>query len=61
MDSLKTLSAGTDPSKVYAEYGMEKERMDGLRRWVNSPSVKGDDDVVVVEGMQIVEMKVGWV
>jgi len=35
--------------------------MDKLRQWVNSPSVTGTDEVKVVEGEEIIEMKAVWV
>jgi hypothetical protein len=60
-DRLKQLPAGADPSKVYKEYNMEPATMDKLRRWVNSPSVTGTDEVKVVEGEEIIEMKAVWV
>ena len=58
---MKALPAGSDPSKVYKEYKMEPATMDKLRQWVNSPSVTGTDEVKVVEGEEIIEMKAVWV
>jgi hypothetical protein len=60
LDRLKTLPPGTDPSKVYGEYGMDANTMSEIRRWVNSPSV-GEDEVRVEDGNRIVEMKVSSV
>lgn len=57
LDRLKTLPPGTEPSKVYGEYGMDANTMSEIRRWVNSPSV-GEDEVRVEDGNRIVEMKV---
>ncbi|GFZ42868.1 hypothetical protein JCM24511_00586 [Saitozyma sp. JCM 24511] len=56
LDRLKTLPPGTEPSKVYGEYGMDANTMSEIRRWVNSPSV-GEDEVRVEDGNRIVEMK----
>jgi hypothetical protein len=61
LDRLKALPTGSDPSKVYKEYKMEPVTMDKLRQWVNSPSVTGNDEVKVVEGEEIIEMKAVWV
>ncbi|RSH94382.1 hypothetical protein EHS25_004185 [Saitozyma podzolica] len=60
LDRLKTLPPGTEPSKVYGEYGMDANTMSEIRRWVNSPSV-GEDEVRVEDGNRIVEMKAIWV
>lgn len=60
-DRLKALPAGSDPSKLYKEYNMDPSTMSKLRRWVNSPSVTGNDEIKVVEGEEIVEMKAVWV
>jgi hypothetical protein len=60
-DRLKQLPEGADRSKVYKEYNMEPATMEKLKRWVNSPSVTGNDEVKVVEGEEIVEMKAVWV
>lgn len=57
LDRLKTLPPGTEPSKVYGEYGMDAKTMGEIRRWVNTPSV-GEDEVRVEDGNRIVEMKV---
>lgn len=40
---------------------MNSETMNKLRRWVNSPSVTGNDEVKVVEGEEIIEMNAVWV
>jgi len=40
---------------------MEPATMEKLRQWVNSPSITGTDEVKVVEGEEIVEMKAVWV
>jgi hypothetical protein len=60
-DRLKALPAGSDPSKLYKEYNMNRETMEKLRRWVNSPSVTGNDEIKVVEGEEIIEMNAVWV
>lgn len=46
---------------MYKEYNMNADTMTTLRRWVNSPSVTGNDEVKVVEGEEIIEMKAVWV
>lgn len=60
-DRLKALPAGADPTSIYKEYNMTPETMTKLRRWVNSPSVTGNDEVRVVEGEEIIEMNAVWV
>lgn len=46
---------------MYREYGADAEAMSIVRRWVNSPSVGENDDITVVEGEEIREMKAVWV
>lgn len=61
-DRLKALPTGADPSKLYKEYNMDPNTMSKLRRWVNSPSVVGDNHVVgIIDGEEQVEMVSAWV
>lgn len=40
---------------------MDKEKIEELRKWVNSVSVEEEDIVRVEEGNEIWEMKVVWI
>lgn len=39
---------------------MPAEKMEGIRRWVNSPSI-GDEAVEILDGERIVELRAVWV
>ncbi|WVN90394.1 uncharacterized protein L203_105630 [Cryptococcus depauperatus CBS 7841] len=61
LDRLKALPPGSDPSSLYKQFGMEKDKIEQVRRWVNSASVEEKDDVRVEEGNEIREMKSLWI
>ncbi|ODN80811.1 hypothetical protein L202_02961 [Cryptococcus amylolentus CBS 6039] len=61
LDKLKTLPPGADPTPIYKQFGVEKEKMDVLRKWVNSVSVEDEDYVTVDEGNEVREMKSVWI
>ncbi|KIR96444.1 hypothetical protein L804_06279 [Cryptococcus deuterogattii 2001/935-1] len=61
LDSLKTLPPGSDPAPLYEKYGVDREKVEELRKWVNSVSVEEEDIVRVEEGNEIREMKAVWV
>ncbi|AFR98996.1 hypothetical protein C343_06983 [Cryptococcus neoformans C23] len=61
LDGLKTLPPGSDPASLYKQYGVDKEKMEELRKWVNSVSVEEEDIVRVEEGNEIREMKAVWI
>lgn len=61
LDSLKTLPPESDPAPLYEKYGVDREKVEELRKWVNSVSVEEEDIVRVEEGNEIREMKAVWV
>lgn len=61
LDGLKTLPPGSDPAPLYKQYGVDKEKIEELRKWVNSVSVEEEDIVRVEEGNEIREMKAVWI
>ncbi|KAI9632322.1 uncharacterized protein MKK02DRAFT_40625 [Dioszegia hungarica] len=60
LDKLKSLPPGGDPAPLYAEYSMDAKTMEGVRRWVNSPSI-GEEDVEIKDGERVVELRAVWV
>ena len=60
LDELKSVRTQNDVNRLYNHYGLDKEQMDVVRRWVNSPSV-GDVNVSYAEGGEVTEMKAIWV
>ncbi|WVQ83549.1 hypothetical protein IAT38_005690 [Cryptococcus sp. DSM 104549] len=61
LDQLKTLPPGADPSKVYKRFGVEREKVDELRKWVNSVSISDEDTVWVEDGLEKREMNAVWI
>ncbi|RXK38840.1 hypothetical protein M231_03896 [Tremella mesenterica] len=64
LDEIKTLPSDAGSlmkiERLYRQYGVDKQTMERLRRWVNSPSV-GKEHKRVVEGEEIVELQAVWV
>ena len=58
LDRIKSSPTAADRARVYEEYEVKPERMEEIRRWVNSPSVGGEVEVRIVDGQEIREMQV---
>ncbi|KAK4683971.1 hypothetical protein P7C73_g6235, partial [Tremellales sp. Uapishka_1] len=60
LDELKTLPPSASPAALYKSYGVDEASLTTLRKYINSPSI-GKDEVTIVNGERIVEMKALWV
>lgn len=60
LDEVKGVRSASALKEVYERYNMSPEKVDQLRRWVNTPSV-GDVTTNMVDGQETTEMKAVWV